>query len=70
MEDKSKKADSAAEARKNETPAGERTLTQDTGPKNQEETLKGDDTVDDATPHLEGDEVGDADKEYKGGLEE
>ena len=70
MEDKNKKAASAEEARKNETPAGETTLTQDTGPKNLEQNLKGDDTVDDDTSHLEGDELADADTEYKGGLEE
>lgn len=65
MEDR-KKADSAQEARKNETPAGEPTLTQDTGPKAQGEQLRGDDTVDDEVSHLDTDEIKEADAEYRG----
>jgi hypothetical protein len=65
MEDR-KKADSAEEARKMETPAGEHTLTQDTGPKAQGEELRGDDTLGDEVPDLDNEEIKEADAEYKG----
>jgi hypothetical protein len=65
MENK-KKADSAEEARKNETPAGEHTLTQDTGPKAQGEQLRGDDTVDNEVSDLDSEETKESDAEYKG----
>jgi hypothetical protein len=65
MEDR-KKAESAEEARKKETPAGEHTLTQDTGPKAQGEQLRGDDTAGDTVSDLDNEETKDADAEYKG----
>lgn len=64
-----KKANSAEDARKNETESGEPTL-QDTGPKGLENIVRGDDFDDDEPSHLEGDEIEDADTEYRGGSDE